>query len=69
MLLTEKALSILQDMEFLFKKLNREDICSTISQVKQRVLNPEIRYANQVYGKFKNDYVKKGVMLSKYYSM
>lgn len=68
-LLTEKALSILQDMEFLFKKLNREDICSTISQVKQRVLNPEIRYANQVYGKFKNDYVKKGVVLSKYYSM
>lgn len=68
-LLLEKALSILEDMECLFKQLNRDDISIQVSRIKQRVLKPGSRYVNKIYNKFKDDYVKKGVMVAKYYSM
>ena len=67
--LLEKALDVLEDMETMFNNMGKKEIAIKICKIKRRVVNPEIRYANQVYNNFKNDYVKKGMVIAKYYSI
>lgn len=65
---TKAALDFLTNMEKFYTKANCKDALDMIDYQKDKVLNPNQRYAVRVAKMFGGDYVKKGMQMAKIYA-
>lgn len=65
----EAALEILSSMEQFFACFGKQELVEIIRFQKQKILDPEKRYAAQIRQQFQEDYVKRGVALAEKYAM
>jgi glutamate--cysteine ligase len=62
------ALEILADMEAFFERIDSPESVEVVQNQRQKITNPQKRYATQVIEKFQIDYVKQGVELAARYA-
>lgn len=67
--LISAGIAVLNDMEQVFSNLGKKKEASVISATKMRLLYPELRYAQKIYHLYRDNYMERGLELSKHYSI